>query len=73
MEGDLFVTKRYSFNIDCILLVPPFTCKEALQAWQEKNYRWLELSDVHKETTNNVRVTVMPFFMGVKVSSFKFL
>ena len=26
----------------------------------------LELSDVHKETTENVRVTVIPFYMGYR-------
>ncbi|KXJ21843.1 polymerase delta-interacting protein 2 [Exaiptasia diaphana] len=46
--------------------VPPFSCKDSLQVWQEKNHKWLELTDVHKETTNSVKVTVMPFFMGVK-------
>lgn len=33
---------------------------------QEKNHPWLELSDVHKETTENVRVTVIPFYMGYR-------
>ncbi|XP_032226378.2 polymerase delta-interacting protein 2 isoform X2 [Nematostella vectensis] len=48
--------------------VPPFTCKDSLQAWHEKNHRWLELTDVHRETTNQIRVTVMPFFMGAKTT-----
>nr|CAG4645575.1 EOG090X07J3 [Lynceus sp. MCZ IZ 141354] len=43
---------------------PPYAARETLQAWQERNYPWLELTDVHKETTENVRVTVMPFYMG---------
>ena len=33
---------------------------------QEKNHPWLELSDVHKETTENIRVTVIPFYMGFR-------
>lgn len=43
---------------------PPFTALDTLKAWQKKNHTFLELSDVHKETTNNIRVTVIPFFMG---------
>lgn len=41
-----------------------FKSRETLRAWQEKNHPWLELSDVHKETTENIRVTVIPFYMG---------
>ncbi|XP_015919430.1 polymerase delta-interacting protein 2 [Parasteatoda tepidariorum] len=47
---------------------PPFSCRETLRAWQEKNHPWLELSDVHKETTSNIRITVIPFYMGQRVS-----
>ncbi|KAG9485823.1 hypothetical protein GDO78_008742 [Eleutherodactylus coqui] len=47
--------------------VPPFTARETLRAWQEKNHPWLELSDVHRETTENIRVTVIPFYMGMRV------
>ncbi|XP_033123282.1 polymerase delta-interacting protein 2-like [Anneissia japonica] len=47
---------------------PPFVPKDTLKAWQEKNHPWLELSDVHRETTENVRVTVIPFYMGTRVS-----
>ncbi|XP_066905682.1 polymerase delta-interacting protein 2 isoform X1 [Halyomorpha halys] len=43
---------------------PPFLPQETLKAWQKKNHPWLELSDVHKETTENIRVTVIPFYMG---------
>lgn len=46
---------------------PPFSPRETLRAWQEKNHPWLELSDVHKETTENIRVTVIPFYMGQRV------
>lgn len=48
---------------------PPFTAQETLRAWQNKNHPWLELSDVHKETTENIRVTVIPFYMGCRESS----
>ncbi|CAH1802291.1 unnamed protein product [Owenia fusiformis] len=44
--------------------MPPFMPRDTLRAWQEKNHPWLELSDVHRETTENIRVTVMPFYMG---------
>lgn len=49
------------------LLAPPFVARETLRAWQEKNHPWLELSDVHRETTENIRVTVIPFYMGMRV------
>nr|XP_020442570.1 polymerase delta-interacting protein 2 isoform X1 [Monopterus albus] len=45
---------------------PPFTARDTLKAWQEKNHPWLELSDVHRETTESIRVTVIPFYMGVR-------
>ncbi len=58
------------FLMDCIYTVyldPPFTARDTLRAWQEKNHPWLELSDVHRETTENIRVTVIPFYMGMRV------
>lgn len=45
---------------------PPFTSQDTLKAWQEKNHPWLDMSDVHKETTENVRITVIPFYMGCR-------
>ena len=45
---------------------PPFEAQDTLLTWQEKNHPWLELSDVHKETTENIRVTVIPFYMGYR-------
>lgn len=56
---DKFLT--YSADSD-----PPFVGQETLQAWQEKNHPWLDMSDVHKETTENVRITVIPFYMGCR-------
>jgi polymerase delta-interacting protein 2 len=47
---------------------PPLSPRETLRAWQEKNHPWLELSDVYKETTENVRVTVIPFYMGCRLT-----
>ncbi|KAL5274627.1 POLDIP2 family protein [Megaselia abdita] len=45
---------------------PPFEGQATLKAWHQKNHPWLELSDVHKETTENIRVTVIPFYMGCR-------
>lgn len=45
---------------------PPFSALETLKAWQKKNHTFLELSDVHIETTNSIRITVIPFFMGCR-------
>ncbi|XP_058450951.1 polymerase delta-interacting protein 2 [Malaya genurostris] len=45
---------------------PPFNAQDTLRAWQRKNHPWLELSDVHKETTEGIRVTVIPFYMGCR-------
>lgn len=45
---------------------PPFKALDTLKAWQKKNHTFLELSDVHIETTNSIRITVIPFFMGKK-------
>ncbi|KAF7408025.1 polymerase delta-interacting protein 2 isoform X1 [Vespula maculifrons] len=45
---------------------PCFIAQETLKAWQKKNHPWLELSDVHKETTENIRITVIPFYMGCR-------
>ncbi|GFR81750.1 polymerase delta-interacting protein [Elysia marginata] len=45
---------------------PSFVARETLGAWQEKNHPWLQLSDVHRETTENIRVTVTPFYMGCR-------
>ncbi|KRX94205.1 polymerase delta-interacting protein 2 [Trichinella pseudospiralis] len=38
--------------------------RETLKAWKAKNYPWLALSSVHRETTDSIRVTVIPFYMG---------
>jgi hypothetical protein len=56
-----------STNLLSLAPAPPFVARETLRAWQEKNHPWLELSDVHRETTENIRVTVIPFYMGMRV------
>lgn len=65
---------RWCFEVDlmtyllvCVLKAPPYIPSDILQSWQEKNHPWLELSDVHRETTDNIRVTVIPFYMGTRV------
>ncbi|CAD6208983.1 GSCOCG00010793001-RA-CDS [Cotesia congregata] len=62
LQHELF-DKFLTFNPD---RDPPFMAQETLRAWQEKNHPWLELSDVHKEITENIRVTVIPFYMGCR-------
>eukprot|EP00118_Oscarella_pearsei_P019193 m.202393 g.202393 ORF g.202393 m.202393 type:complete len:177 (+) comp39612_c0_seq3:1178-1708(+) len=44
----------------------PFAAREALLSWQSKNHQWLQLTDVHRQTTAGIRVTIMPFYMGYR-------
>ena len=44
-----------------------FKPSETLLAWKDKNHHWLQLSDVYKETTNNIQITAIPFFIGKKI------
>ena len=39
---------------------------KTLSKWQELNHLWLELNNVYVETTDNIKVTAIPFFLGVK-------
>ena len=39
---------------------------KTLHRWQERNRLWLEMCNVYIEVTNNIRVTVIPFHLGVK-------
>ncbi|CAF3842138.1 unnamed protein product [Adineta steineri] len=43
---------------------PNFVPREYLKSWQERHHLWLELSDVSKDVTHQIRVTVIPFYMG---------
>lgn len=36
---------------------------ELLESWKKK-HTWLELSRVYRQTTENIRVTVIPFYLG---------
>ena len=58
--------KQYLIYQKQIYTFTSFSFQDTLRAWQEKNHPWLELSDVHKETTENIRVTVIPFYMGYR-------
>ena len=64
LQHELF-DKFLSYNSD---KDPPFAAQETLRAWQKKNHPWLELSDVYKQTTENIQVTVIPFYMGRRES-----
>lgn len=57
----------FRLNVRPLFTAPPFMARETLKAWQERNHPWLQLSDVHRETTENIRVTVIPFYMGSRV------
>ena len=39
---------------------------KTLSKWQELNHLWLELNNVYVETTDSIKVTAIPFFLGVK-------
>ena len=45
-----------------------FKPTDVLIQWMQKNHPWLKLNDVYKETTNNIQVTAIPFFIGVRYS-----
>ncbi|CAF4601983.1 unnamed protein product, partial [Rotaria socialis] len=47
---------------------PNFVTSEHLKSWQTRHHRWLELSDVSKDVTHQIRVTVIPFYMGSRFS-----
>lgn len=46
--------------------VPHLRGNDLLHEWRKKNKKSLEVSDVYRETTDGIQVTVIPFFMGVK-------
>ncbi|UJR15858.1 hypothetical protein I4U23_002784 [Adineta vaga] len=47
---------------------PNFVPREYLKSWQDRHHLWLELSDVSKDVTHQIRVTVIPFYMGSRSS-----
>lgn len=64
------ILKQVSFGLFqhcsiCLICTqaPNFVPREHLKSWQERHHHWLELSDVSKDVTHQVRVTVIPFYM----------
>lgn len=45
-----------------------FKPSDTLIKWMQKNHPWLKLSDVYKETTNDVQITCIPFYIGMRYS-----
>ncbi|KAI3381816.1 hypothetical protein SNEBB_004033 [Seison nebaliae] len=43
--------------------------RRALSAWKDRNYPWLHLSDIYRDETAGVRITVIPFYMGERDST----
>ena len=41
---------------------------DMLKTWQQTHHHCLELGKVHIETTEQIRVTAIPFYLGVKVN-----
>lgn len=37
---------------------------EALYIWQLRHHPWIVLNEVHRETTEKIRVTVIPFYVS---------
>lgn len=56
---DSFLVK--SLDNDLTIRLRP---TDLLRVWSDENREWLELSSVYRETTNDIRVTVIPFYMG---------
>lgn len=48
---------------------PNFISRENLKSWQDRHHQWLELSDVSKDVTHQIRVTVIPFYIGSRSSN----
>ena len=60
----------YSPLLALFISLTGYVAQDTLRLWHEKNHRWLELSDVHRETTEDIRVTATPFYMGERVHIF---
>ncbi|XP_052800883.1 polymerase delta-interacting protein 2-like isoform X2 [Mya arenaria] len=61
LQHDLLET---FFIRDDILAGPRFVRTEALQQFQDDLQPYLYMKDVYRHTTENVRVTVIPFYIG---------
>ncbi len=53
----------YSFSV-FVFVGSQYTPRDVLKVWKDRNQRWLSVSEVHRETTAGVRVTVLPLYMG---------
>ena len=53
-----------------MFLGPSFIVRDLLSSWRKINIPWLEQVEVHRETTRNIRVTVMSFYMGCRVCTY---
>ncbi|CAF1055879.1 unnamed protein product [Adineta ricciae] len=62
IEHELF----HKFLIYDSEATPNFLPREHLKSWQERHHHWLELSDVSKDVTHQIRVTVIPFYIGAR-------
>ena len=47
--------------------------RDLLSSWRKINIPWLEQVEVHRETTRNIRVTVMSFYMGCRVCTYNII
>ncbi|CAH8830695.1 unnamed protein product [Trichobilharzia szidati] len=47
---------------------PPFMPTDHLRRWIEARKRSLEVTSVHREVTENIRITVLPFYMGRRIT-----
>ncbi|CAF4637913.1 unnamed protein product, partial [Rotaria sp. Silwood1] len=67
LEHELF-DKFFLHDPDANLQVPNFVPSEHLKSWQKRHHLWLELSDVSKDITHHIRVTVIPFYIGSRLA-----
>lgn len=56
-------SKLFKLELDTDSNSKVFVPTEVLESWRSK-HPWLELSRVYRETTENVRITVIPFYLG---------
>jgi hypothetical protein len=55
--------RNFTYYNIYLFQAPNFVPREYLKSWQERHHLWLELSDVSKDVTHQIRVTVIPFYM----------
>nr|AAW24914.1 SJCHGC09341 protein [Schistosoma japonicum] len=48
---------------------PPFIPTDHLRRWIETRKRSLEVTSIHREVTEGIRVTVLPFYMGRRTTA----